>query len=276
GLPPRGGTVASSSSEATESENSYNDNYDKPPSSIIRRNSLPAASTVSCSSSEIDLQHVPQTYDPPRYDLVVNPELLNERRNDETISCSKIYYDQRSDTATRSTRASIPVPRSVPRVNSKFAESLDHLDVNRRRTRGKPEFDASHEHYMVPTHEPNRPSDNRTLSLFNPEFLPNFNDMLMYVRPDADLNVSFPTWNSNDFSYGENNTSITRESLNSDASVDSRFIGTSSSTRDASYTSLNIQDRLNHVTGVLEKENIYAAVARQEAKRGCNTIEYNC
>lgn len=44
----------------------------------------------------------------------------------------------------------------------------------------KPEFREMHEHYMVPTHDPNRVSK-KSLSLFNPQFLPNFNDIIMYV-----------------------------------------------------------------------------------------------
>lgn len=287
-MPPRDGTVAvSSSSEATESENSCNDRYDYDKSSqnsIARRNSLPAASTVSCSSSEIDLRcHVSQGFEPPGYDFVVNPEFLVER-NGETTQRSRIYCDQRpSDTAAKSTKASTPVPRS--RTNSRFAESLDHLDTtrSRRNNRGKStEYDPQHEHYMVPTHEPNRPNDNRTLSLFNPDFLPNFNDMLMYVaRPDGDNTVPWDTREVS--SYNVTDTSISRETaLNNPAhtsTINSRYITrTSSPTRDPSYASLQLQDnRIEHVSsGFIENEKIYAAVLRQEAKRGCNTIEYNC
>ncbi|XP_074099321.1 uncharacterized protein LOC141527650, partial [Cotesia typhae] len=318
-LPPRDGTVASSSSEAaTESENSYNnehEHYDyecydsasgnKPPSSITtpipRRNSLPPVSIVSCTSSEADLRHVSashhQSFDPPSYDLIVNPEFLAERssNNEDTLERSARIY---SDTAAKSTRASTPVPRS------KFTESLDHLDTNsgslsyQRRRRGHQKLDqskfkeGSREHYMVPTHEPNRPtSDSRTLSLFNPEFLPNFNDMLMYVaRPElSDLShVSFPWNHSGGIPYDDNNPELPVDP--------SRGFGAGTPLRESSYASLNtIQDRLNHVTGILESKirlegkdkNLYGTLSKRQQldsttkpaaviKKGCNTIEYNC
>lgn len=51
----------------------------------------------------------------------------------------------------------------------------------------KAEFREMHEHYMVPTHDPNRVSK-KSLSLFNPQFLPNFNDIIMYVAHNDDNN----------------------------------------------------------------------------------------
>ncbi|KAH0545685.1 hypothetical protein KQX54_002362 [Cotesia glomerata] len=310
---------------ATESENSYNNEHEhygyecydsasesKPPSSITtpipRRNSLPPVSTVSCTSSEADLRHVSashhQSFDPPSYDLIVNPEFLAERssNHEDTLERSARIY---SDTAAKSTRASTPVPRS------KFTESLDHLDTTsgslsyQRRRRGHPHQkldqskfkEGSREHYMVPTHEPNRPtSDSRTLSLFNPEFLPNFNDMLMYVaRPElSDLShVSFPWKHSQvgGIPYDDNNPEQT-------IPVDpSRGFGAGTPERESSYASLNtLQDRLNHVTGILESKirlegkdkNLYGTLSKRQQlldsatkpaaviKKGCNTIEYNC
>lgn len=49
----------------------------------------------------------------------------------------------------------------------------------------------SHDHYMVPTRDPRELND-RILSLFNPQFLPNFNDMIMYVASQCDARRSPP------------------------------------------------------------------------------------
>lgn len=303
--------VSSTSSDATESENSSsNDHFDydnnKTTNSLMLRNSLPAASTVSCTSSEIDLQHVSQSFGPPDYDFVVNPEFIVECNDDATLTTqrTKIYCDQRSDipaasTIARSTKASV----SRSRTNSRYSgESQDQLNItrSRRNTRGKSDFDNQHEHYMVPTHEPNCQNDNRTISLFNPEFLPNFNDMLMYVaQPDIDRNIPLTWDNRHDITYNDdlNDSCIEREIFNDadaaqhSSSVDSRFIDTTTTTttttisgspitkRDASYASLHLPDHVNldhHINEQFKNEKIYEAVVRHDAKRGCKTIEYNC
>ncbi|XP_076623619.1 uncharacterized protein LOC143343028 [Colletes latitarsis] len=78
--------------------------------------------------------------------------------------------------------------------SSSSANSLDDL------CRGHPpmitdfghaETTNNHDHYMVPTHDP-RELNERILSLFNPQFLPNFNDMIMYVASQCDARRSPP------------------------------------------------------------------------------------
>ncbi|XP_019698519.1 uncharacterized protein LOC109504154 [Harpegnathos saltator] len=81
--------------------------------------------------------------------------------------------------------------------SSNSANSLDDLCRHRRtdlaaRTIDDNEDDGSNrfdrhemtenarDHYMVPTRDP-RELNERILSLFNPQFLPNFNDMITYV-----------------------------------------------------------------------------------------------
>ncbi|XP_076237474.1 uncharacterized protein LOC143181119 [Calliopsis andreniformis] len=78
--------------------------------------------------------------------------------------------------------------------SSSSANSLDDLcrghqrmlaDYNRADTTN------TRDHYMVPTRDP-RELNERILSLFNPQFLPNFNDMIMYVASQCDARRSPP------------------------------------------------------------------------------------
>jgi hypothetical protein len=247
-------TSSGSSSDATESENTCNDHndYEKSTCLIGRRNSLPAASTVSCSSSEINLKHVhDHQFNPPVYDFVVNPDFLALRNDPITVHhCSRMKYDQNNDTiVSKSTKVQVPVlvssmTGSRSKTNSKFDrfESYDELVNN---TREEVNFDSSHEHYMIPT---TNPKEKRSLSLFNPEFLPNFNDMLAYVS-DTGANTSFSSTINQSF---EQNSDL-------------------NSARDSRYTSLHMQDRFKHTT-----ENFYASVVIPNTEQESNTIEYNC
>ncbi|CAK9804222.1 SEMA-1A [Anthophora quadrimaculata] len=75
------------------------------------------------------------------------------------------------------------------------ANSLDDLCRGHQRmigdfNRGE-ETASTHDHYMVPTRDP-RELNERILSLFNPQFLPNFNDMIMYVANQYDARRSPP------------------------------------------------------------------------------------
>ncbi|XP_076175639.1 uncharacterized protein LOC143150924 [Ptiloglossa arizonensis] len=79
--------------------------------------------------------------------------------------------------------------------SSSSANSLDDLcrghhrrmiaDFNRETTNNH------RDQYMVPTRDP-RELNERILSLFNPQFLPNFNDMIMYVASQCDTRRSPP------------------------------------------------------------------------------------
>ena len=71
---------------------------------------------------------------------------------------------------------------SARNYSSLKLELLDFYEESpsRSATLEKQDFREMHEHYMVPTHDPTRVSK-KSLSLFNPQFLPNFNDMIMYV-----------------------------------------------------------------------------------------------
>uniref|UniRef100_A0A6V7JWX8 Uncharacterized protein n=1 Tax=Bracon brevicornis TaxID=1563983 RepID=A0A6V7JWX8_9HYME len=155
----------------------------------------PQASTVSCSSSEIDLR---RSFDPPNYDVIVNPEFFDDRH--------------------------------------RFPD----------------------EHYMIPT---TNPKDKRTLSLFNPEFLPNFNDMMMYAsQPNEAVSSASLPWERADLGY--HNASTLRRSLDEH---NERYF-TSTPVREPSYQSLR-HERLN------DSENLYASVVRNDMG---TTVEYNC
>lgn len=80
--------------------------------------------------------------------------------------------------------------------SSSSANSLDDL-CRGHRQRALNDFNRGDEsagprdHYMVPTRDP-RELNERILSLFNPQFLPNFNDMIMYVANQYDARRSPP------------------------------------------------------------------------------------
>ncbi|XP_071862748.1 uncharacterized protein, partial [Bombus fervidus] len=78
--------------------------------------------------------------------------------------------------------------------SSSSANSLDGLCQGHQRivsdlNRGNES--STRDHYMVPTRDP-RELNERILSLFNPQFLPNFNDMMMYVGNQYDARRSPP------------------------------------------------------------------------------------
>lgn len=81
--------------------------------------------------------------------------------------------------------------------SSSSANSLDDLCRGHRQralndfNRGEDESAGTRDHYMVPTRDP-RELNERILSLFNPQFLPNFNDMIMYVANQYDARRSPP------------------------------------------------------------------------------------
>lgn len=79
--------------------------------------------------------------------------------------------------------------------SSSSANSLDDLcrPGHRRRASdlAREDEEATRDHYMVPTCDP-RELNERILSLFNPQFLPNFNDMIMYVANQYDARRSPP------------------------------------------------------------------------------------
>lgn len=89
--------------------------------------------------------------------------------------------------------------------SSDSANSLDDLCGHRLAVRADDDYDYDYDdgggedrresvgnardHYMVPTRDPHELNE-RILSLFNPQFLPNFNDMITYVA--APVNSSPP------------------------------------------------------------------------------------
>lgn len=109
------------------------------------------------------------------------------------------------------------------------------------------------------------PKDKRTLSLFNPEFLPNFNDMMMYVANEPDeSSVSLP-WRT-DVNY--HNSSTIRHSLDNDAAVKVRLLEKiQTPVREPGYGSLG---QMRYDGEVID--NLYAPVVREDR----NNVEYNC
>lgn len=87
-----------------------------------------------------------------------------------------------------------PSVNGLQDYSSSSANSLDDL-CRGHRHRALDEFNRGDEsrgdHYMVPTRDP-RELNERILSLFNPQFLPNFNDMIMYVANQYDARRSPP------------------------------------------------------------------------------------
>ncbi|XP_034171024.1 uncharacterized protein LOC117600127, partial [Osmia lignaria lignaria] len=80
---------------------------------------------------------------------------------------------------------------SLQDYSSSSANSLDDLCRGQRMLGDFNRTDTSRDHYMVPTRDP-REFNERILSLFNPQFLPNFNDMIMYVASQYDTRRTPP------------------------------------------------------------------------------------
>ncbi|XP_026671409.1 semaphorin-1A-like [Ceratina calcarata] len=119
----------------------------------------------------------------PAYDSRSMPQVADYGRRYEH------RFPQREYTETTLTE---PVNQDY---SSSSANSLDDLcrAGHRRRTSdlAREDEDITRDHYMVPTCDP-RELNERILSLFNPQFLPNFNDMIMYVANQYDARRSPP------------------------------------------------------------------------------------
>ncbi|XP_072764615.1 LOW QUALITY PROTEIN: uncharacterized protein, partial [Anoplolepis gracilipes] len=91
--------------------------------------------------------------------------------------------------------------------NSDSANSLDDLCGSHRPAVDDDRFDRHGEltnngrdHYMVPTRNP-RELNERILSLFNPQFLPNFNNMITYVASPPPRSQSMAQYTSEDDNF---------------------------------------------------------------------------
>lgn len=96
--------------------------------------------------------------------------------------------------------------------SSDSANSLDDLCGSHRSTVDDNRFDRHGEltnngrdHYMVPTRNP-RELNERILSLFNPQFLPNFNNMITYVASPPSRSQSMAQYNNEDDNFLLRNT----------------------------------------------------------------------
>lgn len=91
--------------------------------------------------------------------------------------------------------------------NSDSANSLDDLcgphcpavDDNRFNRHGEL-TNNGRDHYMVPTRNP-RELNERILSLFNPQFLPNFNNMITYAASPPPRSQSMAQYNNEDDNF---------------------------------------------------------------------------
>ncbi|XP_076386833.1 uncharacterized protein LOC143264278 [Megachile rotundata] len=102
-------------------------------------------------------------------------------------------YDHLQEGGYTETTLTEPV-NSLQDYSSSSANSLDDLCRGHQRMLGdfdRTESTGNRDHYMVPTRDP-REFNERILSLFNPQFLPNFNDMIMYVTSQYDTRRSPP------------------------------------------------------------------------------------
>lgn len=129
-----------------------------------------------------------------------------------------------------------------------------------------------HDHYMIPTHNQSE-VNKRALSLFNPQFLPNFNDMLMCVAQyGSNEGLGFFSGN-NDICTSNKTTSYRSRSINSYIpNIDYQRNGTSDTSRnlDTNQTDVNVQVRrclgLRETTCNFEREDKNIYVLKQNLK----------
>lgn len=231
--------IGSSSSEATESENSCNERYDYEKKSTMPCNKIKQKSKNEEKGEgeekekeeededeeeerlKNETTRFPDPYDeaPIRGEVLYHDlDFLRENNDIDSIGRDLRLHDrffideqQKQQQQQQRLKRTFQRPASLKSVNSyEYREALPgtgrrHLTMENK---------DRHEHYMIPTHEPNRSNDKRTMSLFNPDFLPNFNDMLMYVghtgitreRDYYRCNVDPNEWSNN-----EANSSIVDE-----------------------------------------------------------------
>ena len=265
---------ACSSSEATESDNNSAYDHDKSPTTTLRLDDVVSIYSRSSSSlshfadNDVAVANV-EYYDPAIEDRLYDRDMIvnnvEPRRGTANKRPTK-SYEIRSSSSVGGRGDDVVIRRG-----------FESADLNT----------AQHEHYMIPTHEtnPNRTSDKRTLSLFNPEFLPNFNDMLMYVggrcsdvpndsqynlyhqQPPQHSSQSFP----NKSSY---NVHIRDDDRIGDETTDYSCIV------EPNYATLRHDRRNQHQPYHQQRdqdccENVYAPVGL-EALQGRANIDYNC
>lgn len=256
-----GNNVSSgSSSDATETDNnSSNEHYDYDKSLCLiddTINSLQQTTTVSYFNSDINLQNINTQYD------------VNNYNNDDNFVSNKQqkYYSRKinnnfnkCDSVDNTITKFVPVSSITDISTSNNMErnkkllSYEQL-VNNSKTK-KPlkattaihydkinNIEMIHDHYMLPT--TNKINKRSSLSLFNPDFLPNFNDMLAYVSQ------------TNNTTTTEQTNSTTRQSFDTDIN---------------NYQVLQQKQQFNNTT-----ENFYASVVIPNTEQqDTNTIEYN-
>ena len=203
-----GSSSSSTSSDLAESDGRNDDDDDEDPATI--------------ASDDVAEQHAGCMLDDPTMGREEDPYeiVAGDGRSMEFLAASReAPYDSRTVSKVVDYRrryddfqgqeyieTTLTEPGSGLRdYSSSSANSLDDLcrghqrmiaDLNRAETAN------SHDHYMVPTRDP-RELNERILSLFNPQFLPNFNDMIMYVASQCDGRRSPPP-RSRSMADGEN------------------------------------------------------------------------
>lgn len=316
--------ASSSSSEATESENSCNERYDYEKSSnsaTAKRNGcggvgVAARSATSRSGSEKALDRVAESLDdqPPvepvadldffvdrtdesslrdaryqseRYidDRYIDDRYIEERYIEDPYIENRYiedrYIEDRLQQQLRTGKRTNQRPASIKSAGSydgRDPSSAAPIDSGGRTSGGQ------REHYMIPTHhEPNRSSDKRTVSLFNPDFLPNFNDMLMYVgrgtEPEANRDFYRRNLDDDETNWQKNSPSIVDPSKRYEKNSCPRIDITDDLSRniDVAYASLRLADRVGMRGQPTDQEcdNIYAPVGLQ-ALQAHRRIDYDC
>lgn len=190
---------SSSSSDLAESDDRNDDDDDEDPDNVDEEGNRIAGRMVDQLARHEEDAYESVASEGRSLEFLATPR---EAATYDSRSMSKIIdygrrYDQQFPGGGEYTETALMEPvNGLQDYSSSSANSLDDLCRGHRQralndfNRGD-ESAGTRDHYMVPTRDP-RELNERILSLFNPQFLPNFNDMIMYVANQYDARRSPP------------------------------------------------------------------------------------
>jgi hypothetical protein len=179
---PTGSGASSSSSSSDLAESDERNDEDDGDDDEDDDGTTPTSLTTGITTDHTSNTH---KHDEDHYESVVNDEICALEYLGTQQRFAAVPRSECVETALMNEPMTRALGDSGSSDNS--ANSLDDLCGHRLAAARAIDRDGRHEatgnardHYMVPTQDP-RELNERILSLFNPQFLPNFNDMITYV-----------------------------------------------------------------------------------------------